>query len=337
MAAAKQSSSDPDNEAVHASPSRGPRFYYGGQAVIEGVMIRGRRFLCVAARRPSGQLTTRLSPLSSVYTGVVRRIPLIRGVVVLVETLVLGTRSLMYSANVSLEQEGKELGRWSMGIMLTVSLGFVIVVFFLLPLFLVQFFDRRVASDILSNLVEGVVRMALFLAYIWGVGLMPDIKRVFAYHGAEHMTVKAHEAHDPLEVDRVRKYSTAHPRCGTAFLLVVMVIAILVFAFLGRPPMFLRIFSRVILIPVIAGLAYEVIRFSGAHQDNPLVRLITAPSLLLQKLTTRQPEDAQIEVAIHAMNTVLAADEGRELPGEGTAVENEEALPTCDPSTQTDA
>ena len=323
MASEEQTGSDDAGEGTPPAP----RFLYGGQAVIEGVMIRGRRFACVAARRPGGQLTAMVSPLSSVYTGVVRRIPMLRGVVVLAETLVLGTKALMYSTNVSLEQEGQEMGRWSMGLMLAVSLGFSIVFFFMLPLFAVQFFDRYVDSDILSNVVEGLIRLGLFLAYIWGIGFVPDIRRVFAYHGAEHMTVKAYEASDPLEIGPIRRYSTAHPRCGTAFLLVVMVVAIVVFALLGRPPMFWRIVSRIVLIPFIAGLAYEVIRFSGAHQGNPLVRIITAPSLLLQKLTTRQPDDAQIEVAVHAMNTVLAADEGRELPGDVGGSDTEDGPP----------
>lgn len=323
------------DSAGEARPRAAP-FYYGGQAVIEGVMIRGRRFLCVAVRRPSGQLTATVSPLSTLYTGAVRRVPLVRGVVVLVETLGLGMKALMYSANVSLEREAQELGRWSMGLMLVASLGFAIAVFFLLPLFVVQVFDRYVASDLLSNIVEGVVRLGLFLGYVWGIGFIPDIKRVFAYHGAEHMSVKAHEANEPLEVSRIRRYSTAHPRCGTAFLLVVMVMAILVFALLGRPPMLWRILSRVILIPVVAGLAYEVIRFSGAHQGNRLVRAITAPSLLLQALTTRQPDDAQIEVAVHAMNTVLAADEGRELPEDGVLPDANKVQPTGDSPEQTE-
>ena len=307
-----------DSAGVGTRPA--PPFFYGGQAVIEGVMIRGRRFLCVAARRPSGQLTAMVSPLNTLYTGAVRRIPMVRGVIVLAETLVLGIKALMYSTNVAIEQEGQELGRWTMGLTLLGSMGFAVAVFFLLPLFIVQIFDRSVFSGqgatlaILSNVVEGVIRLAMFLTYIWGIGFIPDIRRVFAYHGAEHMTVKAHEGNVPLEVARIRGYSTAHPRCGTAFLLVVMVLAILVFALLGRPPMLWRILSRILLVPVIAGLAYEIIRFSGSHQNNPLVRIITAPSLMLQALTTRQPNDSQIEVAVHAMKTVLAADHGQELP-----------------------
>ena len=309
---------------VNESPAQAPSFSYGGQAVIEGVMIRGQRFSTVAIRRPNGELTAKVTPLSTLYTGALRRIPLLRGVIVLAETLVLGMRALSYSANVSLEEEEKELGKWSMALMMGLSLSIAIGLFFLLPLFLVHFFDNAFDSAILSNVIEGVVRLGLFLGYVWGIGFMPDIRRVFAYHGAEHMTVKTLEAGEPLEVSRIRPYSTAHPRCGTAFLLLVMVVAIVVFAFLGKPPMLLRIISRVVLIPVIAGIAYEVIRFSGKHQGNSLVRAIMAPSLLLQVLTTRRPDDSQIEVAVHAMQCAIAADEGRELPGVEQTVASEE-------------
>ncbi|MEK7777104.1 MAG: DUF1385 domain-containing protein [Chloroflexota bacterium] len=317
MASERKVGSDQPDPGTRSAP----RFFYGGQAVIEGVLIRGRRFSSVAVRRPDGQVATQVSPLSSVYTGVIRRVPLVRGIVVLVETLVLGTRALMYSANVSIEQEGKEMGRWSMGVTMTISLGFAVGIFFLLPLLVASLFHGflgpGVGGDILFNVVEGGVRLALFLGYVWGIGFIPDIRRVFAYHGAEHMTVKAYEANDPLEIAHIRKYSTAHPRCGTAFLLVVMVMAILVFAFLGRPPIFWLVLSRIVLVPVIAGLAYEVIRFSGGHQNSALVRLVVAPSLMLQALTTRQPDDDQIRVAVHAMRTTLAADQGQELPSEG--------------------
>ncbi len=311
----------PEQQMTPDPAKAAPPYLYGGQAVIEGVMIRGRRVLCVAVRRPDGEITQKVTPLSKIYTGGVRRIPLVRGVVVLAETLTLGMKALVYSTNVQLEEEGQELSGWSLALMLTLSLSFAVGLFFLLPLLLVQFLDRYVESDIISNLMEGGIRLTVFLAYIWGVGFIPDIRRVFAYHGAEHMTVKAHEAGDPLEIEPIRKYSTAHPRCGTAFLLVVMVMAIFVFALLGRPPMVWLILSRIVLLPAIAALAYEVIRFSGAHQGNPLVRLITGPSLALQALTTRQPEDDQIEVAIHAMNLAMAADEGRELPVDPKPVE----------------
>ncbi|MSQ21966.1 MAG: DUF1385 domain-containing protein [Dehalococcoidia bacterium] len=317
MAAERKVGSDQPDPGTRPEP----RFFYGGQAVIEGVLIRGRRFSSVVVRRPDGQIAIQVSPLSTVYTGPIRRVPLVRGVVVLAETLVLGTRALMYSANVSIGQEGKEMSRWSMAVTMAISLGFAIGIFFLLPLLVASLFQgllgEGVGGDILFNVVEGGVRLTLFLGYVWGIGFIPDIRRVFAYHGAEHMTVKAYEANDPLETAHIRKYSTAHPRCGTAFLLVVMVIAILVFAFFGRPPIFWLVLSRLVLVPVIAGMAYEVIRFSGGHQNSALVRLIVAPSLMLQALTTRQPDDDQIEVAVLAMRTTLAADQGQALPSAG--------------------
>ena len=286
------------------------RTTYGGQAVIEGVMIRGRDHYSLAVRKPSGEIATQSSPLSSLYTGRLRSIPLIRGVIVLIETLVIGMKALTTSANIALEEEGQELSGWSMGLMLTISLSVGIGLFFIAPLLAIRSLDNLIASDAVSNLVEGVLRLAMFLAYILLIGLMRDIKRVFAYHGAEHMTVHAHEHNDPLEVEHVRQYPTAHNRCGTAFLLVVMVVAIVVFTFLGRPSLPVSIASRIVLVPVIAGISYEVIRFSGAHAGNFLVKAIVYPSLALQRLTTRQPDDEQIEVAIRAMKHAIAVDSG---------------------------
>ncbi len=303
-----------------ASVRREPRYLYGGQAVVEGVMIRGRRFYSVAARRPDGQLTSIVEPLATMYTGRIRRIPVVRGTLVLAETLVLGIKALMYSGNVAIEKEGQKIGGPGMALTMAFSMTMAIAIFFVAPLFAVNLFDRTVftgdsaMASVLSNIVEGLIRLGLFLGYIWLIGLMPDVRRVFAYHGAEHMTVKAHEEGLPLEKTYIRQFSTAHPRCGTAFLLTVMVVAIIVFAFLGRPSLEWRILSRIVMLPLIAGIAYEVIRFSGLHSKNPLVKLLTAPNLLLQKLTTREPDDSQIEVAVHAMETVLAADEGRPLP-----------------------
>ena len=206
-----------------------------------------------------------------------------------------------------------------MGIMLTVSLSVGIGLFFIAPLLAIRSLDNLIASDAGSNLVEGLLRLAMFLAYILLIGLMPDIRRVFAYHGAEHMTVHAHERNDPLEVEAVRRYPTAHNRCGTAFLLVVMVVAIAVFTFLGRPSLPVSIASRVVLVPMIAAISYEVIRFSGAHAGNVLVKAIVYPSLALQRLTTRQPDDEQIEVAIRAMKHAIAVDSGmvEEEPDQG--------------------
>ena len=283
---------------------------YGGQAVIEGVMIRGRNHYSLAVRQPSGQIAIHSARLSTFYTGRLRDIPLIRGVIVLLESLAIGVEALSRSANMALEEDGQEMSRWAMALMLAVSLSFGVGLFFIAPLLAIRSLDSLISSHQVSNAVEGLLRLVLFLAYILLIGRMPDIKRVFAYHGAEHMSVHAHEHGDPLEVENVRRYSTAHNRCGTAFLLVVMIVAIIVFTFLGRPSLPVSIVSRVVLVPVIAAISYEIIRFSGAHADNPLVKAIVYPSLALQTLTTRQPDDSQIEVAIHAMKHAISLEEG---------------------------
>ncbi len=293
------------------SAERVQRPTYGGQAVLEGVMIRGQRYMAVACRRPDGTIAYHHRPLSALYTGRWRRMPFVRGVIVLAETLTLGMRALSFSATVGMETEGKEPSKGAVASMMVVSLIFAIGLFFLVPVFASRSLEGVLGSDLASNVVEGVIRLGLFLGYILLIGRMNDIRRVFQYHGAEHMTVHARERGDPLVVEAVRKYPTAHPRCGTAFLLVVMVVAIVAFAFVGREPLWWLIASRIVLIPIIASASYEVIRFSGMHSGNPLVRLITGPSLALQALTTKQPDDQQIEIAIAAMNHAIAADEGR--------------------------
>ena len=285
---------------------------YGGQAVLEGVMIRGQRFACIAVRRPDGSIALKADPLSQLFTGPLRQLPVVRGVLVLAETLVLGMRALTWSANVAIEEEGEELGAGGVALTMAVALLFAIGLFFLLPLAASRPFEGLAGSDVISNVLEGVIRLAVFLAYIYAIGRMEQIRRVFMYHGAEHMTVHAQEDGVPLDAAAVRQYPTAHPRCGTAFLLVVMVVAIAVFAFTGREPLWWLVSSRIVLVPVIAAIGYEVIRFSGAHAGNPLVKLITAPSLALQSLTTRQPDDDQIEVAVAAMSHALAADAGKD-------------------------
>ena len=281
---------------------------YGGQAVIEGVMIRGQRNIAVACRRPDGSIAVQRQPLTPIFTGRLRRIPLVRGVIAMAETLTLGMRALSYSANVAAEAEGEEIGKGSMAGMMLVSLTIAIGVFFVIPVLASDRLEGLLGSSIAANIAEGVIRLALFLGYILLIGRMNDIRRVFMYHGAEHMTVHAQERGDPLCIEHIRRYPTAHPRCGTAFLLVVMVVAIVAFIFVGREPFWWLIASRIVLVPLIAAISYEVIRFSGRHADNPLVHLITAPSLALQSLTTRQPDDDQIEIAIAAMEQAQAAD-----------------------------
>ena len=281
---------------------------YGGQAVIEGVMIRGQDHVSIAIRRPDGTIARRCEALNPVFTGRLRQLPLIRGVVVLTETLALGMRALTYSANVQAEAEGLEVGRGAVVGMIAVSLVFGIGVFFLLPVLASTPLEGFLGNDLISNIAEGAIRLGLFLGYVYLISLMEGIRRVFMYHGAEHMTVHAQERGDPLTVADVGKHSPAHPRCGTAFLLVVMVIAVLAFVLIPRDPFWWLITSRVILIPVIAAIAYELTKFSGSHSDNPVVRVVSGPSLWLQSLTTRPPEDDQIEVAIDAMKQALEAD-----------------------------
>jgi uncharacterized protein YqhQ len=290
--------------ASHSSPT------YGGQAVLEGVLIRGQRFACVAVRRPDGSIAQRSEPLSQVFTGPLRRLPVVRGIVILIETMSLGMRALVYSANVGAEAEGEEIGKGAMAAMLALSLLFAVGLFFMAPVLISRALEEVLGSELASNVAEGLIRLALFLAYILLIGRMEQISRVFMYHGAEHMTVHAQEHLESLDIESVRKYPTAHPRCGTAFLLTVMVVAVGVFAFVGRDPLWWLITSRIAFIPLIAALSYEAIRFIAVHSGNSLVQMLGAPSLALQALTTRQPDDDQIEVAIAAMNHALAADEG---------------------------
>jgi uncharacterized protein YqhQ len=288
------------------------RFYYGGQAVIEGVMMRGRKAMVTAVRRPDGEVALDTQPLGGVYSGWVRRAPLLRGVIVLIEVLVLGIRSLFYSANVSLEEEGTQISGWQLWLMVAFSLGSAVLIFFMAPLFLTKLLDPYITSSLVFSLIEGVIRVAIFIAYLKLITFMPDIKRVFAYHGAEHKAVHAYEAGVPLEVAEVRKYDTAHVRCGTSFLFAVLIIAIIVFALVGLPSLWLMVLSRILLAPIIAALSYEVIYFGNRHIDNAVVRAVLAPGLWLQSLTTREPDDAQLEVALSALRRVVELDQAEE-------------------------
>lgn len=283
---------------------------YGGQAVMEGVMMRGTKALAVAVRQPDGEVVIHTEPLNqAIYAGKISKVPFLRAMTSLYDALVLGIRTLMYSANVALDEEEdiEFSGPIAWGTV-AVSFAFGIGLFFVVPLLLVGFIDRFIESSFVSNLIEGLIRMVIFVAYIWLIGLVPDIKRVFAYHGAEHKTINAYESGLELTPESVAKASTAHFRCGTAFLLSVMVISILVFSLLGRPPMLLRIASRILLIPVVAGVAYEWIRFTNRHKDKAVIRAIATPNLALQSLTTREPDQSMLEVAIAALKRVLQTE-----------------------------
>jgi uncharacterized protein YqhQ len=288
-------------------------FHYGGQAVIEGVMIRGQKNMAVAVRDPAGKIVVHTEPLTAgFYTSSIGKWPLVRGLIMLWDTLILGIRTLMFSADVALDEEEVEFSGPIAWGTIAVSMIAAVSIFFLGPLFLVGVVDRFIASSLLSNIIEGLIRLALLLAYVFAIGFIPDIKRVFAYHGAEHKTINAYEDGASLEPAVVDTYTTAHSRCGTAFLLMVVFIAVLIFAFLGRPPLLLRVLSRLLLIPVIAALAYEGVKFGAAHARNPLVGLMLKPGLALQRLTTREPDETMLEVAITALERVLAADEAAE-------------------------
>jgi uncharacterized protein YqhQ len=295
-------------------------FSYGGQAVMEGVMMRGAKSMAVAVRQPDGEIIIHTEPLNPhIYTGSLSKVPFLRALTSLWDVLVLGIRTLMFSAEVALgEEEDVDFsGPVAWG---TVAVSFILGIglFFVGPLLLVGLIDRFIESSFVSNVIEGVIRMVIFVAYIWIIGRVPDIRRVFAYHGAEHKTINAYEAGSELTPEKVAQHSTAHYRCGTAFLLSVMVISILIFSLLGRPPMGLRILSRIVLIPVVAGVAYEWIKFTNRHRTNRIVRTIAAPNLALQSLTTREPDSSMLEVSIAALQRVLQS-EGGELPAESAS------------------
>jgi len=309
------------------------RYYYGGQAVMEGVMMRGQRQMAVAVRQPDGKIALYSEPLTSwIYRSPVRNWPFIRGIFVLWDALMLGMRALTLSANVAFIEEMKEEDRQErerkgepvsatptpeptgisgplLWVTVAISILFGIGVFFVLPLALIHFIDRWITSAIVSNLVEGALRLGILIAYLAVIGRVPDIKRVFGYHGAEHKTINAYEAGEPLDVASVQRQSTLHTRCGTGFLLIVVLFSIFVFIFLGRPPLPLRILSRIVLVPAIAAVAYEFLRVTARYYGNAFVRIIVTPSLALQRLTTREPDDTMVETAIVAFKRVLVADE----------------------------
>lgn len=346
-----------------------PKFNYGGQAVMEGVMMRGVHIAAIAVRDPEGNIVIHEEGLNAtLYRGRVSRIPFLRGLIGLWDALVLGTRALIWSANVALREEETAaqksqpsseekagflskiplLRRFTNMLTLSVrtlnmalgtggapqsgstqksdeafsdiavvgvvvlSLSLGIGLFFALPAaastIIQDIFDIK--SRLVVDTIEGVVKLGIFIGYIALIGLMEDVKRLFGYHGAEHKTINAYEAGSELVPDAVQQHSIEHPRCGTAFLLTVMLLSVLVHAITGRPKnIFLLISARVLVVPIIAGLAYEVIRFTARHSENPIVKLIIIPNLALQRLTTRQPDTSMVEVAIAALQRVISAEE----------------------------
>jgi uncharacterized protein YqhQ len=288
------------------------KFHYGGQAVMEGIMIRGRKSLVTAVRRPRGDIVTHVRELPPFTSGRLRRIPLVRGVLILMESLVIGIQSLLLSANVALEEEAEEIPNKVIWGMIALGAILAVLLFFITPLLLTKLLNPYLPNSIVFHIVEGVIRVIIFLVYLKAISFMPDIKRVFTYHGAEHKTVNAYEAGVPLEPDAIKAYSTSHVRCGTSFLFLVLIIAIIVFAFVGRQTLWLMIVSRILLIPVIMALGYEVIYFGARHTGNFFVKILLAPGLFLQKMTTGEPDATQLEVAIAAMNKAVEVDSAEE-------------------------
>ena len=277
--------------------------FVGGQAVIEGVMMRGPGVTATAVREPAGTIVVQKEPTKSIAdTYPILKKPFLRGCVALYESLVIGMKALSFSAKAAGDEE-EEMSNSEIAITMVISTIFAIAVFLALPTFIVKFIPGVQDNHVVLNLIEGVIRLVLFLLYIWGIGLTKDIQRVFQYHGAEHKTIHTYELDLPLTVENVRQQSRLHARCGTNFLLIVMVVSIFVFAFLGWPNLLERILSRVLLMPLVAGIAYEVIRLAG-RSEHSFVKAIIKPGLVLQYMTTREPEDDQIEVAIRALEEV---------------------------------
>ncbi len=305
---------------------------YGGQAVIEGVMIRGRRTVALACRRPDGRIYRYREPLRSLLLrSRLARAPFVRGLVVLWESLAYGMRMLMRSADVQLEEEGKPSAGGGLNtVVMGVALLAALAVFIGIPYLATQALRAAIPSSLLLNLGEGALRLVLFLGYLGAISFMPDIRRVFAYHGAEHMTIHAFEHGDPLTPERIEPYSTAHPRCGTAFLLFVVVVAILLFAFVPRTSLVVDLIARLALVIPVASISYEVLKLGAANEANPFVRLLVAPGLLLQRITTRRPDRSMIEVAVASLEEALAGDAsseaqagsgaGKESPGRGATL-----------------
>jgi len=281
---------------------------YGGQAVIEGVMIRGRRTVALACRKPNGDIYRYREPLRSpLVRSRLARLPFVRGVIVLWESLDYGIRMLMRSAEVQLDEE-EQLGKGGNTLVMGVALVGALLLFIGVPYLATSLARSLIPSSVVLNITEGLIRLALLVGYLVAISFLPDVRRVFAYHGAEHMTIHAFEHGDPLTPERIEPYPTAHPRCGTAFLLLVVVVSIVIFAFLPRVNLLVDIIVRLALVIPVASISYEALRLGAAHERSPLMRLLVAPGLLLQGVTTRRPDARMIEVAVASLEEAIAGD-----------------------------
>lgn len=285
------------------------KFNYGGQAVIEGVMMRGKRYWTIAVRKANQELTVKHGEVRSVADKYpILGKPIIRGSVALIESLVLGMKCLTYSANEYAEEEEEELTAKDLVLTFALALVLTVGLFIMLPAFIIRNIQEMITNDFVLNLIEGVIKITFFILYIIGISFMKDIKRVFQYHGAEHKSINCHEAGEELTIENVQQHSQIHARCGTNFMLIVLFMSAFIFTFFGRPSFFLRVGLHLALMPVVAGLSYEIIRKAGQEDCHPIYKWIAAPGKALQLLTTREPDDAQVEVAIMALQAVLEQD-----------------------------
>ncbi|WP_242972999.1 DUF1385 domain-containing protein [Anaeromicrobium sediminis] len=299
----------------------------GGQAIIEGVMMRGPEDIAIAVRKPDSEIEVKKEKVSPLFKSKIAKTPLIRGVFALIDSMVVGVRALTYSAEFYEEEEDYKKSKFELwienkfgdktgDILIYMSVFFALVMgvglFIITPTLLTQFVKKFTTSNLALNLAEGFVRIFMFVAYIVLISRMKDIQRVFQYHGAEHKTIHCYESGQPLTVENVKKFTTLHPRCGTSFLMIVMIISLILFSTIGWPSVMMRVLSRFVLIPVVGGISYEIIKWAGKRRSK-FICMISYPGLLMQKLTTKEPDDKQIEVAIKALESVIVKDEEMDL------------------------
>ena len=281
----------------------------GGQAVIEGVMMRSPNYWAVAVRKPNGEIEVKDDKLQLLSeTNGFAKLPVIRGVLMLVSALVLGIKALNFSANIAYDED-EEMSDWTIYATMIFAFAIAIAVFFILPLFITKLMNFK--SYVVFNIFDGVIRILFFLLYVYVISFMKDIRRIFEYHGAEHKVIYNYEKNENLSVSDAKKYSTLHPRCGTSFLIIVLVISIFLFSLVPKAsPFYIKVLSRIFFIPLIAGISYEMLKLSAKHQDNFFVKLFILPGLWLQKVTTKEPDEKQIEVALEALKAVLNLEKG---------------------------
>ncbi len=279
---------------------------YGGQAVLEGVMMRGKEDIAIAVRKaPDDIVLKRMKTVSMGDKYPFLKWPFIRGIVALISSMIIGIKSLTFSASQVAEEEDEEISPLEIVISIIVAFGFAILLFVILPASIISLLQPYIENNLILNLTEGIIKITAFLSYLLVISRLNDIKRVFMYHGAEHKVIFTYEQGLPLTVENAKGFSTLHPRCGTNFMFIVILMSIFFFSFFGRPPFLERILYHLMLLPIIAGTSYEVIKLAGKNDVNPIIRAVATPGLYLQKLTTKEPDDSMLEVAITALKAVL--------------------------------